>query len=133
MTRLPIIRRPTKVIVDNPQLHMHLGTPEPTKTARVVHYAYEPYDVLIMRPTKWGNPFKLTSESQRKAVLKHYREWILKQPQLLAQIPELVGKTLGCCCKSPSKPKTCHGDVLVELVEQHLLTLKSEHGTSILK
>ena len=41
-----------------------------------------------------------------------YRDWVVKQPQLLKDLHELRGKTLGCFCK----PKRCHGDVLVELV-----------------
>jgi hypothetical protein len=34
-------------------------------------------------------------------------------PDILARIPELKGKRLGCWCK----PDACHGDVLIELVE----------------
>ena len=34
------------------------------------------------------------------------------KPQLLNDLHELKGKTLGCFCK----PKICHGDILVELV-----------------
>ncbi len=43
-----------------------------------------------------------------------YKEYLLNKPELLADIHELQGKTLGCFCK----PKDCHGDVLVELVNQ---------------
>ena len=50
--------------------------------------------------------------SSRDEAIESYREWIVKQPQLLKDLHELKGKTLGCFCK----PKSCHGDVLVELV-----------------
>lgn len=90
----------------------------PTK---VVHLKKEPYDVLIDRTTKWGNPFHVWEYGQEGAVEK-YREWIKTQPQLLADLHELRGKVLGCWCKH--KPQPCHGDVLAELAdgEVHLET-----------
>lgn len=72
----------------------------------------EPYDVYIGRPSKWGNPFMIGVHGDRARVIWQYREWIMRQPHLLASLDELRGKTLGCYCK----PLPCHGDVLVELV-----------------
>ena len=43
-----------------------------------------------------------------------YREWIMQQTDLLADLHELKGKTLGCWCK----PRWCHGDVLAELADR---------------
>lgn len=87
-------------------------------TGRVVHCRREKFDVYIGRPTKWGNPFTLPpglarkgDEVSRGRVIAQYREWIKTQPNLLAALPELRGKTLGCFCA----PKACHGDVLFEL------------------
>jgi len=68
--------------------------------------------VYIGRPSKWGNPFILGIHGNRETVVDKYREWIATQTDLLAQLPELKGKTLVCFCK----PLACHGDVLVELV-----------------
>lgn len=89
-------------------------------TNRVVHCKKEPYDVYIGRPSKWGNPFShkegTTAQfkvATREEAVTRYQEWLLSQPDLLAQLPELAGKTLGCWCK----PAACHGDVLVELAE----------------
>ena len=56
--------------------------------------------------------------ASRDEAIESYREWIVKQPQLLRDLHELKGKTLGCWCK----PKTCHGDVLVELVNDMFRT-----------
>jgi hypothetical protein len=39
----------------------------------------------------------------------------MTQPQLLADLHELEGKVLGCWCKPE---KSCHGDVLVELLQK---------------
>jgi len=77
----------------------------------VVHCKRSKYDVYIGRPSKWGNPFEIGRDGDRETVIQKYREWILTQPHLMAALPELRGKTLGCWCA----PKACHGDVLVSL------------------
>lgn len=81
----------------------------------------EEYDVFIARPSKWGNPFShLPSTlaqykvSDRIEAVEKYRQWILTQPQLLADLEELRGKRLGCFCA----PKLCHGHILIELLEK---------------
>ncbi len=63
----------------------------------------------------WGNPFHIGKDGNRKEVLRKYREWVVKQPALLARLHELDGKILGCWCK----PYLCHGDVLRELVDEY--------------
>lgn len=50
----------------------------------------------------------------REEAVERYREWILTQPELLNSLHELEGKVLCCYCK----PKACHGDVLIELIEK---------------
>ena len=81
---------------------------------RVVHCRKSKYDVYIGRPSKWGNPFKLEEGQDRAAVILRYREWLMEQTELLAALPELRGKVLGCWCK----PQSCHGDVLAELASK---------------
>lgn len=88
----------------------------------VVHCKKTKYDIYIGRPSKWGNPFthkdgttaKYKCETREEAVQK-YREWIMTQPDLLKDLHELKGKTLGCWCH----PQACHGDVLVELANMY--------------
>ena len=77
----------------------------------VVHCKREPYDVYIGRPSKWGNPFIIGKDGTRAEVIEKYREWVRSRPELMAALPELSGKTLGCWCA----PKECHGDILAEL------------------
>jgi len=86
---------------------------------RVVNKRFQEYDVYIGRGSKWGNPYthikgktkaQFLVESREKAV-EEYKDWILEQPKLMADLQELKGKTLGCWCK----PKACHGDILSEL------------------
>lgn len=77
-------------------------------------------DVYIGRGSKWGNPFshkdgtKATFKvSSREEAVAKYREWILRQPELLMSLHELKDKQLVCYCT----PQACHGDVLIDLIE----------------
>lgn len=79
--------------------------------SNVVNKYKESYDVYIGRGSKWGNPFTVEQYGRDECINK-YKEYILSNPELLADLHELEGKTLGCFCK----PKACHGDVLVELL-----------------
>lgn len=81
---------------------------------RVVNLNKSRHDVYIGRGSKWGNPFILGADGNREEVIANYRKYILKQPELLADLPELTGKRLGCFCA----PSECHGDILVELWEK---------------
>lgn len=80
---------------------------------KVVHCRRSPYNVYIGRPSKWGNPFSIGPDGTREMVIEKYREYLYKSG-LIHDIEELRGKILGCWCK----PKPCHGDVLVELLER---------------
>ena len=95
---------------------------------KVVHCKKEPYDVYIGRPSKWGNPYTHLDDStraqfkvsSREEAIKKYEEWITEGEgkHLLNDLHELDGKILGCWCK----PKRCHGDVLIKLIEKHRST-----------
>ncbi len=80
---------------------------------QAVHLRRESFDVRIDRATKWGNPFVIGRDGDRAEVIAKYREWIAEQPELLAALPELRGKRLGCWCA----PEPCHGDVLADLAD----------------
>lgn len=92
---------------------------------KVVHCRKENYDIYIGRPSKWGNPYSHINDGKtlatnivktREDAINSYRKWITegKGKHLLNDLHELKDKTLGCWCK----PKSCHGDVLVELVNK---------------
>lgn len=76
--------------------------------------------VYIGRPGPWGNPFKIGPDGTREEVVAKYRVWLLSyiqnNPHFYHGLRELRGKRLGCFCK----PKACHGDVIVELLEGKL-------------
>ena len=83
------------------------------KIMKVFNLKKEACDVYIGRGSKWGNPFKIGRDGNRDVVIKRYRQYLRRCPHLLAALPELEGRVLGCFCK----PLACHGDVLVELIE----------------
>jgi hypothetical protein len=65
----------------------------------------------VGRPTSWGNPFRLSLDGTRATVIAKYRKRLLGRPDLLALLPSLKGKALGCFCS----PLACHAGVLAEL------------------
>jgi len=82
---------------------------------RVVNVRNETCDLLICRPSKWGNPFQIGCDGNRERVIKMYEIHIRRRPDLIAALPELAGKRLGCYCH----PLPCHGDVLVKLLQEY--------------
>lgn len=72
--------------------------------------------VYIGRPSKWGNPFILGVHGTRSEVIEKYKEYLYSSPELMSSLHELVGKDLVCWCK----PKACHGDVLLQAVEEYI-------------
>ena len=72
--------------------------------------------VYIGRGSEWGNPFKVIPHGKhtREEAIAMYEAYIQTQPRLLALLPTLKGKTLGCYCK----PEACHGDSLVKLLTE---------------
>jgi hypothetical protein len=93
-----------------------------TDTTKVVHCKKSEYDVYIGRPSLWGNPFSSKDGTLARyrvgstpEAIQRYEEWIESQPQLIEELKTLKGKILGCWCK----PKPCHGDVLVKLIQKY--------------
>lgn len=86
---------------------------------RVVHCKRERYDVYIGRPSPFGNPFPVPSkdydrDADPENILGRYEAYVRSRPDLMAALPGLRGKVLGCWCA----PKRCHGDVLLKLIEE---------------
>lgn len=71
--------------------------------------------IYIGRGSLYGNPFlmKNGSDEERQAVIDAYEQYARQvfEPEDLAP---LIGKELACYCK----PKACHGDVLVKLLDE---------------
>lgn len=83
-------------------------------TTIVVNIYTDEYDVYIGRGSKWGNPYVIGKDGNRKQVIEKYEEYIRNKPELLDSLYELVGKRLACFCF----PKLCHGDILIKLMKE---------------
>lgn len=84
-----------------------------TPKCRVVHCKKEKFDVYIGRPSIWGNPYIVDVDGDRESCVQKYKEYLQRTKTLLALLPSLRGKILGCWCH----PRPCHGDVLKEFVD----------------
>lgn len=66
--------------------------------------------VYVGRPTKWGNPYRISRHSTRQNVIDAYRMHVAR-PRAAEIRAELRGKDLVCWCA----PLPCHADVLLEI------------------
>ena len=73
-----------------------------------------PNAVYVGRPSRWGNPFKVSEYGLEKC-LELYTEWLAKKfldnPEFLEP---LRGKDLVCFCKLD---QPCHADIIIEILE----------------
>jgi Domain of unknown function (DUF4326) len=67
--------------------------------------------VLVARPSRWGNPFRVEEHGRERAI-ELYERRLLAEPDLLAQLPALRGRRLACYCPLD---QPCHADVLARL------------------
>ena len=77
-----------------------------------------PNNVYIGRPSKWGNPFKLTEYCLEES-LRLYEIWL--RDQLIINpcfLDELRGKDLVCFCPIIPGKINCHGDILIRYAEK---------------
>lgn len=88
----------------------------PEKTT-VVNRHFASYDIYIGRGTLWGNPFIRGVHGNLPEILERYEEWIRNEvAEGRVDLEPLRGQVLGCSCK----PKPCHGDILVKLIDEGL-------------
>ena len=96
---------------------------------KVVNCKQEDYDVLICRPSIWGNPYTHISDRKtlaefivpdRETAIAKYREYLLNHEYLMSKLNELDGKILGCVCINGGEfpiPFRCHGQVIIEVLQ----------------
>lgn len=73
-------------------------------------------NIYIGRGSIWGNPYSHEGYgeyqvSSREEAIEKYRQYLIPEGDALS----LRGKRLGCWCR----PKSCHGDVLLERIWTH--------------
>ena len=81
---------------------------------RAVNIRSEPYDVYMGRRGKWGNRFVIGRDGTRDEVCDKHDKWFREQKDLIALLPTLEGKRLGCFCK----PKRCHVDNIITVMHE---------------
>jgi hypothetical protein len=75
--------------------------------------------IYVGRPTKWGNPFKISAAVPREKAVASYEERLRKMPakERDALLEPLRGKSLGCWCPLD---EPCHADVLLRWANAEL-------------
>ena len=86
--------------------------PERIQLSRKKGFKLPENTVVVARPSKWGNPFRVGHEAEDQAeAVKMFEASIGGLRRL--QIQRLLrGKNLACWCK-PGTP--CHADVLLKI------------------
>lgn len=88
------------------------------KTKRI-NVRREPFDVSIMRPSVYGNPYVIGRDGTRAEVVakfrKDFEERVHDSVVFLQRICELRGKRIGCCCEADEE---CHGDIIADFLNQ---------------
>lgn len=85
---------------------------------KVVNKKNQRFDVYIGRGSTFGNPYVIGKDGTREEVIEKYRKWFYKKlnnDRFRKEVELLRGKKLGCFCK----PLACHGDVIVEYLENN--------------
>jgi hypothetical protein len=76
----------------------------------------KPDDVVVVaRPTKWGNPYRLGVDGDRATCIAWFRDALLRGELAITVDDirrELRGHDLACWC---SLDELCHADVLLEI------------------
>lgn len=92
---------------------------------RIVHCRKAPFDTYIGRAnkdlpkSKWANPWVIGRDGTREEVIDAYEQWVRQKPELMAALPELKDKVMGCWCKTEANSDIpCHGDVLLKLLRE---------------
>jgi len=113
--------------------------------AKVVNISSKKLDDILVfsteridRTTPWGNPYIIGINGNRDDVCNRYKEWlsewIISDREIIIKIGIheysnkwviehlylLIGKDLACWCA----PQQCHGDILLELVEELIKLLE---------
>lgn len=73
--------------------------------------------VYVGRPTKYGNPYQVSSNATDEFIKKQIDKYEQSMGMMLKQdaIKELKGKNLACFCPLD---KPCHADVILKIANQ---------------
>jgi hypothetical protein len=69
--------------------------------------------VYVGRPTRFGNPYRISAHRSRAAVLLQYESHIMREiASGRLDLSELRGRPLACWCRLDAP---CHADILLRL------------------
>ena len=87
-----------------------MSGPQRVQLRRTRGWRKPPNTVVVSRPSKWGNPYKVADFGRSEAV-RLYGEHLRRHPELVeAARRELRGKNLACWCRPGLE---CHADLLM--------------------
>lgn len=99
-----------------------VSQPRRIQLSRKKGWRLPPNTVVVARPTKWGNPFKVTPERSQNLSVGAFQMWLIvegvtagipeRKQWMLDNLKTLRGKNLACWCKPGT---ACHADVLLRL------------------
>lgn len=86
-------------------------------TTLVNRHTHPNFNIYIGRGTPFGNPYIIGQNGTRDQVIALYKIYFYQKlshdPAFAAQVESLRGKILSCSCS----PKKCHGDIIIEYLE----------------
>lgn len=72
--------------------------------------------------SNFANPYKIGKDGTREQVIQKYKIYIKEKlkndDSLQKELIGMKGKNLGCWCF----PEPCHGNVLLELIDEYIVT-----------
>jgi hypothetical protein len=92
-----------------------LASPKRIQLSRKKGWKLPPNTVVVSRPSKWGNPFRVDEflGKTRAWATNAFRCQLQRQPETIKELQqELRGKNLACWCPL-NEP--CHADILLRL------------------
>jgi hypothetical protein len=104
-----------------------LASPHRVQLSRKAGAKLPPNTVVVARPSKWGNPFKVTPERSQILAVGAFQTWLTvegvtagipeRKQWMLENLSSLRGKNLACWCKPGT---ACHADVLLRLANNRI-------------
>jgi hypothetical protein len=123
--------------------------PERIQLRRTAGWRLPEDAVVVSRPSRWGNPFRvreqITRDSDlwpyiaetvpggtnglaslapmtRQQAVDLYSSWVIEQPHLMLRLDELAGRDLACWCPLPAEgePDICHARFLLDLANEEV-------------
>lgn len=91
-----------------------MKNPKRIQRKRTKGWRMPPNTVYVGRPTRWGNPFQITPETNREEAVELYSRFISSLEKIWIR-KDLRGKNLACFCPLNV---ACHADILLKIANE---------------